>query len=76
MKVIIGADHGGFSLKKNLIAFLKSAGHEVIDGGNNELDEADDFPQFAGKVCSEVLANEPSETRGIVLCRNGQGRRE
>ena len=33
MRVGIATDHGGFGLKEDLVARLRTAGHEVIDFG-------------------------------------------
>ncbi|MCE7898453.1 ribose-5-phosphate isomerase, partial [Candidatus Microgenomates bacterium CPR3] len=35
MKIYIGADHNGFSLKAKLTSYLKRAGYEVEDKGDN-----------------------------------------
>ena len=37
MRVGIATDHGGFSLKEDLLGRLKSAGHEVVDFGAHSL---------------------------------------
>lgn len=71
MKIFIGADHNGFELKTRLIEYLKSKGHEVIDKGDQNLKPDDDFPIYAAKVASEVLANH--ESAGVLLCGSGQG---
>src|SRR5260221_2583152 len=47
MRVGIGADHGGFEMKRELVALLTGEGHEVVDFGNKALDESDDYPDFA-----------------------------
>ena len=46
MRVGIATDHGGFNLKEDLIAVLRSKGHEVVDFGANRLDRGDDYPDF------------------------------
>lgn len=71
MKIFLGADHNGFELKEALEKYLKEQGHEVVDKGDSNLNPDDDFPMYAAKVASEVLANEDS--RGILLCGSGQG---
>lgn len=71
MKIFIGADHNGYELKEKIEEWLKSAGHEVEDVGNQKLDPEDDFPMFGARVATHVLA-EP-EARGILLCGSGQG---
>jgi ribose 5-phosphate isomerase B len=71
MRVYCGADHGGFSLKRKLIEWLKTQGYDAVDCGNTKLDPIDDFPDFAFAVADRVAA-EP-ESRGIVLCRSAGG---
>ena len=38
MRVAIGADHGGYSIKDELKSFLESLGHQTIDVGAYTLD--------------------------------------
>lgn len=38
MRVGIATDHGGFSLKEELMSKLRGVGHEVVDFGAHELD--------------------------------------
>ncbi len=71
MKLYIGADHGGYTLKQSLISWLISEGHDAVDCGNTVLDPDDDFPDFAFRVADHVAAD--SESRGIVLCRSAGG---
>jgi ribose 5-phosphate isomerase B len=73
MKIYIGADHNGFEFKSQLAQALQQAGHEVIDVGAVQLDPSDDFPQFAGKVVSELLTGGDATARGILVAGNGQG---
>jgi RpiB/LacA/LacB family sugar-phosphate isomerase len=72
MTIYIGADHGGFALKEKIKKALMGAGQTVMDCGNAKLDPIDDFPIFAKAVAEKVAAN-PSEDRGIVICRSGFG---
>jgi len=71
MKVAIGADHGGFELKQEIGALLKSDGHEVLDLGALAYDSLDDYPDFALAVARAVAAGEVE--RGIVVCGSGVG---
>lgn len=73
MKIYIGADHQGFALKVGLIEFIRHLGHEVIDKGDGRLNPEDDFPQFAARVVSALLADNQSDGRGILICGSGQG---
>ncbi|MBM3958501.1 MAG: RpiB/LacA/LacB family sugar-phosphate isomerase [SAR202 cluster bacterium] len=71
MQIAIGADHGGFALKLELVAYIKSLGHSVADLGAHRLDADDDFPDFAVPVARAVA--EGKAERGIVLCGSGVG---
>jgi len=67
----IAADHAGYPLKEELKKFLFSGGYEPVDLGPEQLDLADDYPDFAQKLAKEVLNNEDSG--GILICGTGQG---
>ena len=70
MKYFIGADHAGIDIKAYVKELFEKLGHEVIDLGPNSKDRVD-YPDFAAKVCEEVLANEGS--KGILICGSGIG---
>jgi ribose 5-phosphate isomerase B len=67
----IGADHGGFELKVQLIASLKAAGYEVVDFGAYELDIGDDYPDFVVPLARAVAKGEV--VRGLAICGSGVG---
>jgi ribose 5-phosphate isomerase B len=71
MKVGIAADHGGFALKRDLIARLQSAGHEVVDFGDSRQDDGDDYPDFVEPLAQAVAAERVE--RGIAICGSGVG---
>jgi RpiB/LacA/LacB family sugar-phosphate isomerase len=71
MKIFIGSDHRGFSLKAKVGALLKGLGHDVQDMGTYEEDVACDYPSVALNVCRRVKAEAGS--RGILLCMSGIG---
>jgi len=52
-RIALGADHGGFELKADLIAHLRAAGHQVDDVGTSSR-EAVDYPVFARAVAEAV----------------------
>ena len=70
MKISIGGDHAGFQYKKEIIKFLKDAGHEVKDFGPNSEDSVD-YPDFAHPVAGGVDKKEFD--RGILICGSGNG---
>ena len=70
MKYFIAADHAGIDIKAYVKELFEARGHEVIDLGPNTKDRVD-YPDFAAKVCKEVLSNEGS--KGILICGSGIG---
>ena len=71
MKIAIAADHGGFSLKADLVDMLQQAGHAVDDLGAHEYLANDDYPDYALLVGTAVQSGRAE--RGIVLCGSGIG---
>ena len=71
MRLAVGADHAGFELKELLVPWLRSAGHTVVDMGAHELDNDDDYPDFAAAVAETVKTGEAE--RGIIFCGSGVG---
>lgn len=70
MRIAISADHAGYELKDILAAWLREAGHEIIDLGTNSA-ESVDYPRY-GASLAEALANGQAE-RGIAICGSGIG---
>ena len=71
MKLVISADHAGFSLKEEVRAYLTKAGHEIVDLGAYNGNSPDDYPDFAEKVGNAI--NEGIAQRGILICGSGVG---
>ena len=71
LRIALGADHGGFSLKTELLPWLQGQGYEVLDLGAHTLDPTDDYPDFAIAVAQAVASGEAQ--RGIVVCGSGVG---
>lgn len=71
VRIGIAADHGGFKLKEFLIKMLSEAKYEVIDFGNSELKNDDDYPDFVIPL-ADAIANGTVE-RGIAVCGSGVG---
>jgi ribose 5-phosphate isomerase B len=70
MKIAVGFDHGGFSLKQTVLDTVRAAGHEPIDMGTDSA-ESVDFPDFTEKV-GRAIQNGEAE-RGIIVCGSGVG---
>lgn len=71
MKIGIAADHGGYELKKTLMTWLSSAGHQLVDYGAYQLDNADDYPDMVVPLAKGVASGEVE--RGIAVCGSGVG---
>lgn len=70
MKIAIGSDHAGFSLKEHLRRYLEGKGYVVLDQGPEKAERCD-YPDLAAKVC--LLIQEEEVTQGILVCGTGIG---
>lgn len=70
MKIAIGADHGGFHLKLEIISFLKKKRYTVTDVGAHN-DNPSDYPDFALAVSDQIIRKKA--VRGIIVCGSGVG---
>ena len=70
MRLVIGSDHAGFSLKPMIMEHLKKLGHDVVDIGCYDLSPVD-FPDITRDVTAKVLSGEAD--RGILVCGTGVG---
>lgn len=73
IKIVIGSDHAGYYLKNELIDFLSNneeiANMVITDVGCNSFEPVD-YPDYAKKVCKEVLDDYDF---GILICGTGIG---
>ena len=69
MQIVIGSDHGGYSLKNKIIEHLKEQGIEVSDLGCYST-ESCDYPLVAKEVAKKVLE---TGCKGILVCGTGIG---
>ena len=70
MKIALGADHGGYELKKAVAALIEKLGHSVINMGVDDPAAAD-YPDYARKVALAVAKGQAE--RGIMICGSGVG---
>ena len=70
MRLVLGSDHAGFELKKELVDCLRGLGHEVIDVGTNSTAPVD-YPDYAQAVGNAV--REGRAERGVLICGSGVG---
>jgi len=69
-KIWIGNDHGGYELKRKIIAFLEERGILVEDVGSDS-GEIVRYPHYAARVSKAV--SEGRAQRGILICSTGIG---
>jgi len=70
LRLALGADHGGFELKKIIHAHLTKKGYVVTDFGVNSADSVD-YPDYAESVAQHILAGQSDY--GILVCKSGIG---
>jgi len=70
LKIAIGSDHRGYSLKERVRKLLAGDGHEIVDVGTDSEDPAD-YPDYAIPVAEKTAGGEVD--RGIVICGSGIG---
>ncbi|RMH59731.1 MAG: ribose 5-phosphate isomerase B [Candidatus Hydrogenedentota bacterium] len=75
MRILIGSDHAGFSLKSELVRRLEERGFRVERFGA-ETGESVDYPPIGRAVAHALLAaaaDSTEEVRGILICGSGIG---
>ena len=75
MKIAVGSDHAGFEFpepfyKPEIVQFIQSLGHEVVDCGPDSPDPVD-YPDYGEKVAQTILNVDAD--RGVLLCGTGIG---
>lgn len=70
MKIGIGADHRGFSLKEELKKFLEGNNYQIKDFGTYS-EEPCDYPDFAFPLCEDLIKRKIKW--GILICGSGLG---
>jgi ribose 5-phosphate isomerase B len=70
MRIAVAADHAGYQLKQDLLAYVRGLGHDVIDLGTDSTEPVD-YPDYAEAVAKAILEGEAE--RGILVCGSGVG---
>jgi len=70
MRIVIGADHAGFDLKRVVGDELRALGHEVHDVGAHSHDPVD-YPDYAHAVAAAIVSGVCE--RGVLVCGSGVG---
>lgn len=70
MRIALGADHAGYTLKVAVAKHLADLGHDVRDLGTDS-EASVDYPSFCAAVGRSVVSG--GSDRGIVMGGSGQG---
>ncbi len=70
MKIAIGSDHVGYSLKENLKEYLVRKGLALKDFGTHSTEKID-YPIVAQAVARAVMGGECE--KGVLICGTGVG---
>ena len=68
--ISIASDHGGFSLKLDIVSHLNELGYQVKDMGPKNQKSVD-YPDYGVRIAQVVTQNTGS--RGILICGTGIG---
>ncbi|PIQ82435.1 MAG: ribose-5-phosphate isomerase [Candidatus Omnitrophica bacterium CG11_big_fil_rev_8_21_14_0_20_64_10] len=69
-RIAVGADHGGYLLKRRLLPVLRQAGWQPRDLGCRSSAPCD-YPLYAERVARAVALGRAQ--RGLLLCKSGGG---
>lgn len=67
---VIGADHAGFKLAQEMVAYWRTCGENPLDVGTYSTDSVD-YPDFAGKVSKAIQKGQCEQ--GLLVCSSGIG---
>jgi ribose 5-phosphate isomerase B len=70
MRIVFAADHAGFLLKQEILAYVASLGHETVDLGVHDTTPSD-YPDSAEALGLALGAGQAE--RGILICGSGVG---
>lgn len=68
--IYLGADHAGYTLKKQLKTYLIKLKYRVVDVGPKKLDPTDDYPDYAVRVARPVGRKKGV---GVLVCGSAEG---
>ena len=71
MRIAVGSDHRGYSVKERVVELLRRLNQEVIVAGGGNEAESVDYPDVAAEVAAQV--SQGVVDRGILICGTGIG---
>lgn len=70
MKIAIGCDHIGYSMKLHISQYLQEKGYELVDCGTDSTERCD-YPVYGQRVALKVKKGDAD--LGILICGTGVG---
>ena len=70
-RIGIASDHGGHELKQYLAGMLRESGFEIVDFGDKEPTQDDDYPDFVVPLARALTRGDVD--RGVAICGSGVG---
>ena len=70
MKIVMGSDHVGYELKKELADYMRMKGHTVEDVGTNNTARAE-YPIY-GRLAADKVGKGDAD-RAVLICGTGFG---
>ena len=70
MKIALGADHAGYSLKEKIKEILQTKGYDIKDYGTFS-EESTDYPDYVHPLAEAV--EQGTHDLGMVMCGSGNG---
>jgi RpiB/LacA/LacB family sugar-phosphate isomerase len=70
VRIVVGSDHAGYSLKQEVAEALRREGHEVLDVGTHST-QPSDYPDAAEALGLAVI--DGRSERGVLICGSGVG---
>lgn len=70
MTIAFACDHAGFPFREDILRYLATTQHKILDLWPEKNDELDDFPDYVAKVCSVIWRDADI---GILVCGTGVG---
>jgi ribose 5-phosphate isomerase B len=70
MRIAVGSDHRGSTLRHKVITYLRRLGQDVVDVGVDSQNGVD-YPDVAAQVARQVSGG--NVERGLLICGTGLG---
>ena len=68
--IVLGSDHGGFTLKEEIKKHLENRGIAFTDVGCHDTNSVD-YPDIAKAACEKIVSGECE--KGLLFCGTGVG---